>query len=188
MNAILRYTVLGFCSLNLHHTAHIDALLNFIKMLKFFLKFFGKIFWKFFSKIFFWTPNEDFWPLKKLRYVKLTKYHWCWKRGSVGSSCGGRSTKFSTFKGLYPRFSSLKNDTNIFRIRKGLCNAILSFRKNFPDESFKKHPEKWGKEKLSKGITHCTKCVLQTNVPRIKMELTLLSHGLYQINQFRSFP
>jgi len=41
-----------------------------------------------------------FWPV-------FFKYHWCWKRGSVGSSCGGRSTKFSTFNGLYPRFSSL---------------------------------------------------------------------------------
>ena len=43
-----------------------------------------------------------------IKNKKLTRYHWCWKRGSVGSDCGGKSTKFSTFKELYPRFSSLQ--------------------------------------------------------------------------------
>ena len=123
---------------------------------KFFFFFFFFFFLNFFKKLFLDAKWRFlFLAFEKLRYVKLTKYHWCWKRGSVGSSCGGRSTKFSTFKGLYPRFSSLKNDTNK-RIRKGLslCNAILSFRKKLTDESFKKQPEKWGKEKLSRGIPY----------------------------------
>lgn len=44
--------------------------------------------------------------------VPLTKYHWCWNSGSVGSTSGGRSTRFSTFNGLYPRLSFLARKKN----------------------------------------------------------------------------
>ena len=75
MNAILRYTVLGFCSLNLHHTAHIDALLNFIKMLKKFLKFFGKNFENFFQKSFFGCQMKIFGLWKKNFFLKFFYYY-----------------------------------------------------------------------------------------------------------------
>ena len=84
MNAILRYTVLGFCSLILHHTAHIDALLNFIKMLKNFLKFFGKNFENFFQKSFFGCQMKIFGLCKKnffyyyfIVFVKLSNSSIC---------------------------------------------------------------------------------------------------------------
>ncbi len=34
------------------------------------------------------------------RIEALTRYHWCWKSGSVGSFSGGSCTRFSTFSGL----------------------------------------------------------------------------------------